>query len=323
MNLPGRTFEGSSICHWSVEGAGPASEGNDTGGWSRMLANLALETSPGLRGPHHAGDQLHRQLAAMEQRSSVLSEDSGLLAMVFASNVPARSDHQRLWQLSMATQQSLAAAACQCLGVAALCIAISNLSWIVLETKIAKHLLQRSEYWATIYVSGVPVTLRPQEWLNETGSSDIVLLTSNQWVFIHLMMGICFLSVVAGFTAFLLDFIEIKKIGMVRLIIATVLHVLSAVLCALVLVFCTWILTVIQKPSISKLLNEHHYAASLGESFYLTIAAFILSSLASIFSTWSVKLYGKDSPPIEGIEESETKESKSCQLGSQHTVTFS
>ncbi|KAG6925145.1 transmembrane protein 127, partial [Chelydra serpentina] len=211
-------------------------------------------------------------------------------------------------QLPRATQHSLAAAMCQGLGMAALCIAISNLAWITLETNVPLHLLT-SKYWAVIYVFGVPVRLQAQQWLNETLSTEIVLLSSDQWVFIDLMMGICFLSLLAGFIAFFLDFIEIKKLGVARLIIATVLHILSAILCALVLVFCSWLLTVVQKPSINNLLHEHYYATSLGESFYLTIAAFSLASLASLFSVWSTKVYGKDLLPSERVWERGTKES--------------
>ncbi|CAM2113692.1 unnamed protein product [Caretta caretta] len=238
----------------------------------------------------------------MEGGSSAVSDDSGLLAR---GHLPARSVHEQLWQLSMATQQSLAAAVCQCLGMAGVCIAISNLAWITLETDMSFHQL-RSEYWAVTYVFGVPVHLQSRQWLNETQSAEIVLLSTDQWVFADLMMGSCFLSVLAGFIAFFLDFIEIKKLGVARLIIATVLHILSAILCALVLGFCTWIFIIIQKPSIKNLLNKHQYATSLGESFYLTIAAFILESLASIFSIWSAMVYGKDLHPSEIVGEIES-----------------
>ncbi|CAM5110320.1 unnamed protein product [Eretmochelys imbricata] len=100
----------------------------------------------------------------MEGGSSAVSDDLGLLAR---GHLPARSVHEQLWQLSMATQQSLAAAVCQCLGTAGVCIAISNLAWITLETDMSVHQL-RSEYWAVTYVFGVPVRLQSRQWLNET-----------------------------------------------------------------------------------------------------------------------------------------------------------
>ncbi|XP_065454436.1 uncharacterized protein LOC122174210 isoform X2 [Chrysemys picta bellii] len=105
----------------------------------------------------------------MKGDSSAVSDNSGLLALV--AHLPPRSIHEELWQLSRATQQSLAAATCQCLGVAALSIAISNLAWITLETNVPLHLLHRSEYWAVIYVFGVPTRLQSQQWLNETQST--------------------------------------------------------------------------------------------------------------------------------------------------------
>ncbi|XP_025035330.1 transmembrane protein 127-like [Pelodiscus sinensis] len=291
-------------------------EGNDPGGWEKNVASLALETSQAL-GP------APRQQVTMERRTSSGSEYSGLLAMVAAGNLPVRSDHEQLWELSMATQYSLAAATCQCLAVAALCIAVSNLGWIMLETTDHEPLQKRSEFWVAIYIFGVPIRLKSQQWLNQTSYSDIILLRPNQWVFIHLMLGMCFLGVLTGFVAFLLDFIEIKKLGVARLIISSFLHILSAVLCALVLVFCTWLLTIIQTSKTKELLKVYHYASSLGESFYLTIGGFILASLASIFSIWSLKLYEKDSPPVEDVEESTIKSSHQFRTSSRHTVVFS
>ncbi|KAH1169933.1 transmembrane protein 127-like [Mauremys mutica] len=256
----------------------------------------------------------------MEGDSSAASDNSRLLSLITTGHLPARSVHEQMWQLSMATQQSLAAATCQCLGVAALCIALSSLAWIALETNVPLHLLKRSEYWAVIIYFGVPTRLQSQLWLNETQSTEIVILSSDQWVFVDVMMGICYLSVLVGFIAFLLDFIEIKKLGVARLIIATVLHILSAILCALVLVFCSWILTIIQKPSVNNLLNKHYYVTSLGVSFYLTIAAFIFASLASIFSVWSMKVYGKDLLPSQRVGDSETKETNRFGPGAQQPV---
>ncbi|KYO29531.1 hypothetical protein Y1Q_0004933 [Alligator mississippiensis] len=144
---------------------------------------------------------------------------------------------ESLWQLPLTAKQGLAAATTQCISLAALCVAISYLSWVELEYRAHSddRLVMR---WAVSYTFGVPFSLHSAYWLNTSAEEfnpvapnfweqDIMLWARDDWTQVDGIIAGSILALITGFTSFLLDFIEVKKLGRKRLIIAVALHILT------------------------------------------------------------------------------------------------
>lgn len=86
---------------------------------------------------------------------------------------------ESLWQLPLTAKQGLAAATTQCISLAALCVAISYLSWVELEYRAHSddRLVMR---WAVSYTFGVPFSLHSAYWLN-TSAEEFNPVAPNFW----------------------------------------------------------------------------------------------------------------------------------------------
>ncbi|KAJ7327261.1 hypothetical protein JRQ81_017020 [Phrynocephalus forsythii] len=198
------------------------------------------------------------------------------------------SIHQQLGELSLSTIYSLLATLMQCLSLGGLCVAISLLKWIVM----LQPFFHRPSVLVT-FSFGVPYDVSVYEpWNpNATDSRKYYLFSDEDNNIIEpVMTSVCFMSLLSGFLAFLLGFVEVKKLGQNQTAIVTFLHILSGLFLIGLIVLCCWCLVKIQHRINEDAWKIFQLKAIPGESFYSALMSCVIIVIAVVFSLRSMTL---------------------------------
>ncbi|XP_061440883.1 uncharacterized protein LOC133364417 [Rhineura floridana] len=230
-------------------------------------------------------EQVHECHSARE--GDVLPQPTQLLNVLLAARgLSARSVHEQLHELSLATVYCILAALMQCLSLASLCVAISLLKWVAVTQN---PYTQQPKRWIS-YSFGVPDEVDVFEGQNITNSDlqKIHLFSNN--IFVPLLISTCFISMLFGFVAFLLAFIEMEILGKHQMAVATFLHVSSGIFLAALVAVCCWCLVRMNERFRKDDLKKAELLSYLGESFYVALLSLAFIILAAALSWWSMKL---------------------------------
>nr|XP_033808963.1 transmembrane protein 127-like isoform X2 [Geotrypetes seraphini] len=171
-------------------------------------------------------------------------------------------------------KRCMSAAFMQCLAVVAMCAAIADPSWIEVH--------EMSRLGSDCCVFGVAYVLHRGGNFTQTG--QFYLFDQNGITLMVLMATCCYLSILMGLLAFLLDFLLIKKLDILGVKIATLIHVFAALSSASAVVLCTCLFVIILNNAKEYPSQETDLITAFGESFFFAIFSFVVSVFAAILS---------------------------------------
>lgn len=192
-------------------------------------------------------------------------------------------------EIPLATEFSLAAALAQLISLACICVAVSLVKWILLlPSKSAKMTGIRP---SASYVLGVPYKLEVVDLENIT-TEELVINSSGVTgdTVLTLMSTACVMSMIFGFVAFLLDFMELNNLDHYRLTLATSLHILSGLFLVTLISICWWWFLTIDRWLLKKDTQKFHLKIIMAESFYLCLVSLIFLVIAVVLSSQAMAL---------------------------------
>ncbi|XP_078250577.1 uncharacterized protein LOC110090919 [Pogona vitticeps] len=211
----------------------------------------------------------------------------GLASMQILNRVlegGGRTVHQQLGDLSLSTVYALLATLMQCLSMGCLCVAISLLKWIIAVQPFyhRPNVLVTSSF-------GIPYDVSIYEpWNPNATDLRKYYFFSEEEVIEPVMITVCLLSLSSGFLAFLLGFVEVKKLGQYQSAVVTFLHILSGIFLTSLIVLCSWCLMKIRQRVNEEGWKLFRLKVMPGESFYIALTSFLFIILAVLFNLWSM-----------------------------------
>ncbi|XP_043920027.1 transmembrane protein 127-like [Protopterus annectens] len=167
-------------------------------------------------------------------------------------------------------ERNLPAAVTQCFSVVILCTSVADPNWITVRNGTRDE--EDYQIFGVTYVVHL-------NW-NVTGNPDSAHLLTHTGIVLLVGMALCcYVAILTGLSAFLIDFIGAKACFKLTYKVPTVLHSATAILCAVAVVLCCSLFALI----VSKLkdLKLAEMYAFFGESFYFAIGAACISSTAA------------------------------------------
>ncbi|XP_069601236.1 uncharacterized protein [Ranitomeya imitator] len=196
---------------------------------------------------------------------------------------------------SRLSERCLAAAFLQGLGLVCACTALSDPGWLLVQVE------QRSYVYGAAYILHLGFNLTEpgaHQLLHESGLYLLLLLTT-----------CCYLSILLGLAAFLLDFLGTKYMGirsLVGILLPPTLHLSTVLSSAAAVALCTYLYVALYHEVHFQLINSPANTLTLGESYYFAISASLASMAATVLSFSYARKYRKVSgtvTPSSQIEE--------------------
>ncbi|XP_056409398.1 transmembrane protein 127-like [Hyla sarda] len=181
-------------------------------------------------------------------------------------------------------ERCLAAALIQGLGVVCACTALADPAWLLVMVE-GKN-----------YVYGAAYILHLGFNLTEPSDAHHLLHKSGLYVLV-LLSTCCYLSILLGVSAFLLDFLgtrymRIKSLG--GILLPPILHFTTVLSSAAAVALCTYLYVFLHREVLFQLIKAPANTLSLGESYYFTIAACLASIGATAFSLQYARKYSRE-----------------------------
>ncbi|XP_040275261.1 transmembrane protein 127-like [Bufo bufo] len=170
-------------------------------------------------------------------------------------------------------ERCLAAAFVQGLGLACVCTAMADPGWLLVRVE------QQDYVYGAAYILHLGCNLTetgPLKLLHKSGLCVLLLLTA-----------CCYVSILLGLAAFLLDFLGTRYLGIKRLVgilLPPVLHLITALSSAGAVALCSYLYQVLYREVHFQLLKPPANTLSLGESYYFAICACLASIVATALS---------------------------------------
>ncbi|KAM4710228.1 transmembrane protein 127-like [Discoglossus pictus] len=167
-------------------------------------------------------------------------------------------------------EKNLAAALLQGFAVVAVCTAVGDPSWV------------QAKEGGNYYVFGVAYALHLGRNLSDADSHH--LLGQEGITLLLLMTACCYISILSGLAAFLLDFIEPWNVRLMGVKLAGILHLASALSTVAAVIECFCIYSLLLRELNKKLIKTPEKPVVFGESFFFAIFALVMSFFATIVS---------------------------------------
>lgn len=190
-------------------------------------------------------------------------------------------------------ERCLAAALLQGLGLVCACTALSDPGWLLVQVE------QQN------YVYGAAYILHLGFNLTETGTHQL-LHRSGLYVLL-LLTVCCYVTILFGLAAFLLDFLGTRYMGIKKLggiLLPPVLHLTTVLSSAGAVALCTYLYVVLYREVHFQLLNQPANTVTLGESYYFAISACVASVAAAAFSFRYARRYRRENRTFTAEETS-------------------
>ncbi|KAM8939580.1 transmembrane protein 127-like [Pelodytes ibericus] len=165
-------------------------------------------------------------------------------------------------------ERCLSAAVLQGLAVVSLCTAVGDPSWLLVQAG------------GQSYVYGVAYTLHRGFNLTETGSLHLLHDIGSD--VLVLMTTFCYTSILMGFAAFLLDFLETRNLRLMGVKIAPLLHFTTVLSTAVAVGLCSYLFAFILQEVQSFKVKEN--SVEFGESYFFAIFSGVSSLIAGVLS---------------------------------------
>ncbi|XP_029449678.1 transmembrane protein 127-like isoform X1 [Rhinatrema bivittatum] len=183
----------------------------------------------------------------------------------------------------------LPAAFLQCLAVVAMCAAVADPSWI--------EVYEINRTGSECCVFGVAYVLHLAG--NFTAAGPNYLLNQNGITLMVLMAICCYLSILIGLLAFFLDFLLMKRLQVLGVKIAALLHIFTALSSATAVGLCSCLFVIIIYNTKEEA-GQINFVAAFGESFFFGIFSFSVSVCAAVLSFDSGRPVRR-TPPLRNI----------------------
>ncbi|XP_073505373.1 uncharacterized protein [Phyllobates terribilis] len=177
-------------------------------------------------------------------------------------------------------ERCLAAAFLQGLGLVCACTALSDPGWLLVQVE------QRSYVYGAAYILHLGFNLTEpgvHQLLHKSGLYLLVLLTT-----------CCYVSVLLGLAAFLLDFLGTRYMGirsLVGILLPPTLHLTTVLSSAAAVALCTYLYVALYREVHFQLITSPANTLTLGESYYFAISASLASMAASVLSFCYARKY--------------------------------
>ncbi|XP_071982443.1 transmembrane protein 127-like [Engystomops pustulosus] len=186
------------------------------------------------------------------------------------------------------------AAFLQGLAVVCACTALSDPSWILVQVE------------GHDYVYGAAYILHLACNLTETGPHK--LLHRGGLYSLLLLTACCYVSILLGLAAFLMDFLGTKYMGIKKLagvLLPPILHFTTVLSSAGSVATCTYLYLVLYHEVHFQLITSPASTLSLGESYYFAICACMASVAASALSVSYARQYRRENGTIMATTQTE------------------
>ncbi|KAM4807616.1 transmembrane protein 127-like [Rhinophrynus dorsalis] len=187
-------------------------------------------------------------------------------------------------------ERCLAAALLQGFSAVSVCIAVADPGWLQVQAG------------GQVFVYGVAYVLHSHFNVSDPGSH---LLQKSGYDFLILMAVCCYISILVGMIAFLLDFLDTRKIRVLGVKVAAILHVVTVLSTSAAVGVCSYLYMLLLREMQLHPTKTSKDSVSFGESFFFAIFAALMSFSAAILSCFCSRKYRRQayvrlrSPQIE------------------------
>ncbi|XP_063781408.1 transmembrane protein 127-like [Pseudophryne corroboree] len=178
------------------------------------------------------------------------------------------------------SQRCLPAAFSQTLAVVSACTALADPSWLLVQMEGRE------------YVYGPAYVLHRGFNLTETG--PYYLLYEKGLCVLVLILTCCYASIVFGFSAFLLDFLDTRFWTIMGMKVSPALHFITVLSSGAAVAQCSYLYVVLSQEVHFQIMQPPPNYVSLGESFYFAIFACIASIVATGLSLYYPRRYRRE-----------------------------
>uniref|UniRef100_A0A8C5N1L2 Transmembrane protein 127 transmembrane region domain-containing protein n=1 Tax=Leptobrachium leishanense TaxID=445787 RepID=A0A8C5N1L2_9ANUR len=172
-------------------------------------------------------------------------------------------------------EHCVAAAVLQGFAVMLMCTALSDPSWVVGQAE------------GQAFVFGVPYVLHLGLNLTETG--PLHLLHERGLNVLVLMATCCYVSILFGMAAFLIDFLDTSIKRLVGVKVAPILHITTALSTAGAVGLSSYLFTFILQELRLRSLKTSKNTVTFGESYFFAIFSGIMSLVAASASLYHTR----------------------------------
>ncbi|XP_053560288.1 transmembrane protein 127 [Bombina bombina] len=176
-------------------------------------------------------------------------------------------------------ERCLAAALLQGLAVVSVCTSVSDPSWLQVRLPGEED-----------YVYGVAFVLHLGG--NLTGTH--YLLHKDGISLLLLMTMCCYISILMGFAAFLLDFLETRNAQIMGMKLAVIMHFITAISTAAAVGLCSYLFVLLLQEIAGKSIKTSQKPVIFGESFFFAIFACVMSLFAALLSLCYSRTYRRE-----------------------------
>ncbi|XP_018426199.1 PREDICTED: uncharacterized protein LOC108798887, partial [Nanorana parkeri] len=179
------------------------------------------------------------------------------------------------------------AALSQALAVLCACLALSDPGWLLLRVD-GDELVYGASY---IIHHGFNFT--------ETGTHQ--LLHKTGLYILALMAVCCYINILLGSFAFMLDFLRVRSVGIT---VSTILHFITVVSSAASVALCSYLYVLLRDEVYFQVTKPPLNYVKMGESYYFAICTFLAAISATVLSCCSRK-YRRDyetESPVSGTD---------------------
>nr|DBA29470.1 TPA: hypothetical protein GDO54_009694 [Pyxicephalus adspersus] len=176
------------------------------------------------------------------------------------------------------------AALMQALAVLCACLALSDPAWLLLRVDD-----EQLVYGASYII---------HHGFNFTESGTHQLLHKTGLYILALMAFCCYVNILIGSFAFMLDFLRFRSVGVK---ISTILHFITVVSSATSVALCSYLYVLLRDEVHFQAMKPPINFVKLGESFYFAILSFLAAVCATLLSCCAWK-YRRDYDPVSGTE---------------------
>ncbi|XP_069832447.1 transmembrane protein 127-like [Dendropsophus ebraccatus] len=181
-------------------------------------------------------------------------------------------------------ERCMAAAFMQGLGVVCACTALADPAWLLVQ-------VERQNY-----VYGAAYILHLGFNLTEPPGVHHLLHKSGLYILV-LLATCCYVSILIGMSAFLLDFLGTRYMrikSLVGILLPPVLHFITVVSSAAAVAFCIYLYSILYHEVLFQIIKPPVNTLSLGESYYFAIFGCLASIVATIFSFHYARKYRRE-----------------------------
>ncbi|KAM4050463.1 uncharacterized protein ACNLHF_016240 [Anomaloglossus baeobatrachus] len=192
--------------------------------------------------------------------------------------------------VSSLPERCLAAAFLQGLALVCACTALSDPGWLLVQVE------QRS------YVYGAAYILHLGFNLTEPGAHQLL---HRSGLYLLLLLTICcYITILVGLAAFLLDFVGTKYMGiraLAGILLPPTLHLTTVLSSVAAVALCTYLYVALYDEVHFQLIKSPANTLTLGESYYFAISAWVVSMTATVFSFSYARKYRRVSGTFTAV----------------------